>query len=326
MIARLLALALFMIGSVAAHAQAEDPASYPSRSVKIVVPFPPGGPSDAFARLMADRLQTAFGQPFIVENRAGATGMIGTSAVASAPADGYTLLFSSNSSHVIAPMLRTPPPYDPLKNFRPISMLLSYPLYMAVNNDVPANTVAEFVVLAKSKPGKLNFGSIGIGSGGHLTCELFNMRAGIKMTHVPYKGVPATQTAVMTGEVAYIFDSIGPTKPLVDAGKMKGLAVTGRTRSWAAPDTPTLEESGFPGFDAVIWFSIFAPAGTPDGVAAKLEKEIMAFARLPAIEKRIKDYAATRVGGSGQELADYIAREQLMWADIVKANNIRVNN
>jgi len=217
-------------------------------------------------------------------------------------------------------------PYDPLKNFRPISMLLSYPLYLVVNNDVPARTVAELVALAKAQPGKLNFATIGPGSGNHLVTEMFKGRAAIDVVHVPHKGVAAQQMAVMAGEVQFMFDSIGPTKPLVDAGKMRALAVTGRTRSWAAPDTPTLEESGFPGFDAVIWFGIFAPAGTPDAIVGKLEKEIMAFARLPDIQQRIKGYAATMVGSTGAELAKEIAREQRMWADIIKTNEIRLGN
>jgi tripartite-type tricarboxylate transporter receptor subunit TctC len=325
-IARLFVVFLWIVGASAAHAQTEDAGRYPAKGVKIIVPFPPGGPASVFARLLADRLQSTFDQPFIVENRAGATGIIGTSAVANAAPDGYTLLFASNSSQVMAPLLRSPPPYDPLKNFRPISMLMSYPLYLVVNNDVPARTVAELVALAKAQPGKLNFATIGPGSGNHLVTEMFKARAGIDVVHVPHKGVAAQQMAVMAGEVQFMFDSIGPTKPLVDAGKMRALAVTGRARSWASPDTPTLEESGFRGFDAVIWFGIFAPAGTPDPVVGKLEKEIMAFARLPEIEQRIKGYAATMVGSTGAELAQEIAREQRMWADIIKANDIRLGN
>lgn len=326
MIVRLLALVLCIVGFSVAHAQGDNSADYPNRAVRIVVPFPPGGPTDTFARLVADRLQAMFGKPFVVENRPGATGIIGTKEVANAAPDGYTLVFSSNSNQVIAPLMRHPAPYDPLKNFRPISMLLTFPFYLVVNNDVPARTVAEFVALAKAKPGTLNFASPGPGSGGHLVAEMFKVRAGIDVVHIPHKGVAPSQTAIMSGEVQFMFDSVGSSKPLVDAGKMRGLAVTGKERSWAAPDTPTLLESGFPGFDAVIWHGVLAPVGTPDAIAGKLEKALMAIARQPEIEKRIKSYAATRIGGTSAEFAAYIAHEQPVWANVIKVNNIRLGD
>jgi tripartite-type tricarboxylate transporter receptor subunit TctC len=255
MIARMCVALFLMLLAVVPSVAAN---SYPSKPVRIVLPFPPGGPSDVFVRLLAERLQTSLGQPFIVDYRPGATGIIGSTHVANAAADGYTLLFAPNSSHVIAPLLRSPHPYDPLQNFAPISQILTFPFYLIVNNDLPAKSVSDLVTLAKEQPGKLNFPSVGIGSGNHLINEIFRSTAGIKTVHVPYPGVAAMQKALMAGEVHYMFDSIGPSKPLVDAGRMRGLAITGKNRSPLLPETPTLEKSGFPGFDQVIWFGVFA--------------------------------------------------------------------
>lgn len=320
-----LAIALIAI-VLAGTAPATYAEAYPTKPVRIVLPFPPGGPSDVFARLLADRLQVALGQPFIVDYRPGATGIIGTSSAAAAAPDGYTLLFAPNSSHVIAPMLRNPEPYDPLADFVPISQILTFPFFLIVNNDVPAKSVAEFVALAKSRPGRLNFPSVGIGSGNHLINELFRSRAGIDTVHIPYPGVAAMQKALMAGEVHYMFDSIGPSKPLVDAGRMRGLAITGTRRSHLMPDMPTLEEAGYPGFDQVIWFGVFAPKGTPASIVATLERAVIDFVRLPETEKRIRDFGATPVGSSAEAFAAYIAREQPMWRDVIRANNVTLSN
>jgi len=320
------ALALLsLLVSVSAQAQTSDAAAqYPNRAVRIVVPFPPGGPTDIYARVIADKLQTTFGQPFVVENKPGATGIIGTSFVANAPADGYTLLFGSNSSHVISSLLQAKPPFDPLRTFRPLSMLLYYPLYLVVNNDVPANTVAELVALAKAQPGKLNMGSIGTGSGGHLVIEMFKSATGIESVHVPYKGVAPAQVGLMGGEIHFLFDSIAGSQALVEAGKMRGIAVTGRERSPVLPNMPTLKESGYDGFeDVVIWLGMLAPAGTPAAISKKLETELMRIARLPDVSTRIKESSSTMVGSSADEFASFIARETPVWAEIIKANNIR---
>ena len=326
LLTRFFAGVLCSAACVVAHAQSDAASGYPAKIVRLIVPFPPGGPSDTFARLLGDKLQKSLGQPFVVENRPGGTGIIGTAFVANAAADGYTLLFASSSSQMISPLLHNPRPYDPVKNFEPISMLLSYPFYLVVNNEAPAHSVAELVALAKSNPGKLNFASVGIGSGNHLVSERFNRRAGIDTAHIPYKGVSAMQVAIMSGEVHYMFDSIGPSKPLVDAGKMRALAVTGQERSPLVPHLPTLEESGYPGFDAVIWFGVFAPAGTPQPIVKKLEDAVIAFVRTPEISRRIRDFAATPIGSTAKEFAERIVLEQSAWADIVKSNNIRLGD
>ena len=322
---RIALAALALLVAAKAHAEPADPAQYPNRAVRMIVPFPAGGTTDIYARVVADKLQAAFGQPFIVENKAGGTGILGTGFVANAPADGYTLVFGSNSSQVISPLLQPKQPYDALKDFKPISMLLYYPLYLLVNNDVPAKTVAELVALAKSKPGKLNMASIGTGSGGHLVIEMFKTATGIDTVHFPYRGVPAAQMGLMGGEAHFLFDSIAGSQTLVADGKLRGIAVTGRERSPVVPNVPTLKESGYDGFeDVVIWLGMLAPASTPDSIVKKLEAEMMRIARLPDVSKRIADSSSTMVGSTAHELAEVMRRETPVWAEIIKANNVRL--
>jgi tripartite-type tricarboxylate transporter receptor subunit TctC len=307
-------------------AQASGLENYPNRAVRIVVPFPPGGPTDIYARILANKLQGAFGKPFVVENRSGATGIIGTSFVANAPADGYTLLFAVNSSHVISTLLQPRPPFDPLGGFRPLSMLLYYPLYLLLNNDVGARSVAELVALGKAQSGKLNMGSVGTGSGGHLVIEMFKNATGISAVHVPYRGTGPAQNALMAGEIHFLFNGIGASQALVDAGKLRAIAVTGRDRS-LRQEVPTLKESGYGGFeDLVIWLGMLAPAGTPEPIAKKLEAELMRIAQLPDVSKRIRESSSVLVGGTGTDFADAIRRETPAWASIIKENNITLGN
>jgi tripartite-type tricarboxylate transporter receptor subunit TctC len=318
-------LCLLMGAPAFAQTAAED---YPSRTVRIIVPFAAGGPTDAYARVLAEKLQSKFGQPFVVENKPGATGAVGTSFVATAPADGYTLLFPSNSSQVVGPLLQgSKRAFDPFKDFRPLSMLLYYPMYLVVGAGVPAKTVQEFVALAKAQPDKMNFGSPGTGSGGHLTSEIFLSAAAIKAVHVPYKGVGPAQIGLMSGEIQFIFDSVGSSQQLIDDGKLRGLAVTGRERLSRVPAIPTLKESGYDGFeDVVIWLGMFAPAATPEPIAKKLEAALMEIARMPDVVKRIQDGSSVLAGGTGKELADFMVRETPAWEGIIKKNNISINN
>ncbi len=307
-------------------AQTSGAEHYPNRAVHIVVPFPAGGPTDTYARILADKLQTAFGQPFVVENKAGATGLIGTSFVANAPADGYTLLFGANTSHVISPLLQPQRPLDPLREFKPLSMLLTFPLYLLLNNDVPATSVAELVSLGKARPGKLNMGSVGTGGAGHLVIEKFKNVTGISAVHVPYNGAGSAQVGLMAGEVDFMFESAAGSQALVDAGKLRGIAVTGRERSPVLPNVPTLKQSGYDGFeDLVVCLGMLAPAGTPDPIAKKLEAELMRIARLADVSKRIKETSSV-VGGTGKDFGDFIRRETPVWAAIIKENSIRPAN
>jgi tripartite-type tricarboxylate transporter receptor subunit TctC len=301
--------------------------NYPNRTVRVVVPFPPGGPTETYARILADKLQAALGQPFVVENKAGATGIIGTRFVANAPADGHTLLFGVNTSQVISSLLQPQRPFDPLRDFRPLSMLLRYPLYLLLNTDVPARSVTELVALGKAHPGKLNMGSVGTGSAGHLVIEMFNKVTGIGAVHVPYKGAAPAQVGLMAGEIDFLFNGIAGSQALVDAGKLRAIAVTGRDRSPALPDVPTLKESGYDGFDDVfIWLGMLAPARTPEPIAKKLEAELMRIAHLPDVNKYIKESSLVPVGGTGKEFADAFARETPVWASIIKENNIKLGN
>lgn len=318
-------LCLFMGTPAFAQGAGDD---YPNRTVRIIVPFAAGGPTDAYARVVAEKLQARYGQPFVVENKAGATGAVGTSFVATAPPDGYTLLFPSNSSHVVGPLLQgSKRAFDPVKDFRTLSMLLYYPMYLVVGAGVPAKTVQEFVKLAKAQPDKMNFGSPGTGSGGHLTSEIFLSAADIKAVHVPYKGVGPAQIGLMSGEIQFIFDSVGSSQQLIDDGKLRGLAVTGRERLPRVPDIPTLKESGYDGFeDVVIWLGMLAPAATPEPIAKKLEAALMEIARMPDVVKRIQDGSSVLAGGTGKDFSDFIARETPTWDAIIKKNNISINN
>jgi tripartite-type tricarboxylate transporter receptor subunit TctC len=307
-------------------AQTSGAQNYPDRAVRIIVPFPPGGPTDTWARILADKLQAALGHSFVVENKAGASGIIGTSFVAKAPADGYTLLFGANTSHVISPLLHPQRPLDPLRDFRPLSMLLSFPLYLLLNNDVPAANVAELVALGKAQPGKLNMGSVGTGGAGHLAIEMFKNVTGISAVHIPYNGTTPAQIGLMAGEIDFMFESIEGSQTLVDAGKIRGIAVTGRDPSPVLPNVPTLKESGYDGFeDLVICLGMLAPAGTPEPIAKKLEAELMKIAQLPDVSQRIKEHSSV-MGSTSKDFAEFIRRQTPVWAAIIKENNIRLGN
>lgn len=315
---------LAFVATAPARAAAQD--AYPSRPVYLVVPFPPGGPTDTFARLLADRLQAAFGQSFIVDNRPGATGTTGTSAVARAAPDGYTLLFASNSSHVLAPLLKSPPPYDPLKDFKPVSMLLNYPVALVVGAHVPARTLEELIALANERPGKLNLGIFGRGSGGHLVAEMFNAQAKISATQIPYRGVAPLQQALVASEIDYFIDSIGSSKPLIDAGRVRALAVTGSRRLAAAPDVPTFQERGYlKGFEGLIWLGLLAPAGTPEAIVQRLASETKKIVALPEMRERIATYASNAVGSTPEEFVRFIETEQPVWAEVIRANDIKAD-
>jgi tripartite-type tricarboxylate transporter receptor subunit TctC len=324
---RIILMALCFSIATPVFAQTGGAGSYPNRAVRVVVPFPPGGPADTYARILADKLQATLGQPFIVENKAGASGILGTSFVTNAPADGYTLLFGANTSHVIGSLLHPQRPFDPLKDLRPLSMLLCFPLYLLLNKDVPARSVAELVALGKARPGKLNMGSVGTGSAGHLVIEMFKNVTGINAVHVPYQGAGPAQIGLMAGEIDFLFESIAGSQALVEAGKLQGIAVTGRERSPVLPGTPTLKELGYDGFeDLVICLGMLAPAGIPEPIAKKLEAELMRIARLPDVVKRIKESSSVLVGGSGKDFADAITRETPVWAAIIKKNSIRLGD
>jgi tripartite-type tricarboxylate transporter receptor subunit TctC len=298
-------------------ASSQTASDYPSRVVTFVVPFPPGGASDTFARVLGQKLATQFGQPFIVENRPGATGLIGTQAVIRAKNDGYTILISSNSSHVIAPLLKTTPPFDSVKDFEPITMLGRYPFAVDVHPKVPATNVHELIALAKKEPGRLNFGSIGEGSGTHLVAEMFKHRTGIDITHIPYKGTAALGTALVAGEIDIQFDSVGAAKPLVDSGRVRALAVTGDKRSPLLPDVPSLAEEGIDKVDATIWIGAFAPKGTPQDIVTKLGDGIRGLlASDPEVRRVFNINGADIIGDTAEEFSKTLIKEQRAYRDL----------
>jgi tripartite-type tricarboxylate transporter receptor subunit TctC len=299
--------------------------AWPSRPVTIVVPFPAGGPSDAYLRLIADKLQATFKQPFIVDNRPGATGLIGTTAVARAKPDGYTLLFTSNSAHIISPLLRTRVPYDPSRDFEPITIVGHYPFCLIVNNAVKATNTKELVALAKSSPGRLFYGSIGEGSGTHLMAEQFKYKAGVDVAHVPYKGGGAVNTALIAGEINMYFDGVGSAKRFVDAGRSRAIAVTGLRRSPLMPNVPTLQEEGLAGFDQTIWLGMFAPHGTPTAIVSKLHGEIKkALDTDPQLRKLVVETGTEILALSPAEVTSRIRSEQKVWKELIDRLNIRL--
>lgn len=294
---------------------------YPERPIRIVVPFPPGGPTDIYARLVAQQLQEKTGQSVVVENRPGGGAIIGTSHVARSPADGYTLLFTA-STHVISVLLHKDQPYDPIKDFAPISTVLTYPFYLVVNNDLPVNSVSELIDYGKAHPGRLNFGSVGIGSGAHLVAEMFNTQAGIQAVHVPYKGAAAFVQAVQAGEVDYIFDSPGSSQQLVDAGRIRGFAVTSPERWPLVPDVPTMAEAGIPDFEASLWLGLLAPANTPAEIVAYLNDQLTEILASEEISSRIQQAGFQVLRESTDDYAQRLERDMRTWGHVIETAKI----
>ena len=316
---RFLAAAFLALIACGAAAQSD----YPSRPVRVIVPFPPGGPTDLYARLISQQLQETWKQPVVVENRPGGTGLVGSGLVQNAAPDGYTLLFTSNSAHVISPLLREPRSFDSVRDFTPVVMVLRYPMYLLTHPAVPAKSLQEFVAYAKANPGKLNYSSVGIGSGGHLACELFNIAAGTQITHVPYKGAAPAQAALVAGEVQLMCDSVGNSHPLVVAGKLRGLAVTAPTRSTGAPDVPTLAEAGVPGVEAYIWLGLLGPARMPEAIAAKLNDEVQRVMSQPAMRERVLKGGNELTLGSPARFAQDMAGESQTWLRVIREKGIK---
>ncbi|HMN83053.1 MAG TPA: tripartite tricarboxylate transporter substrate binding protein [Burkholderiaceae bacterium] len=311
-----------MLGASIRPLRAEPP--WPSKPLRLIFPFPPGNQSEVFLRTLGQRLHESLGQPLVVDYRPGATGMIGSTAAKIAPPDGYTLLFAANSSLVISPMLLLKPPYDAQRDFTPVTMLLRYPFYLVVNKDLPVSNVGELIALAKARPGKLNVASIGQGSGTHLIAELFKARAGVAITHVPYKNPGTAVLAVSTGEADLYFDSVSSALPFVQAGKVKALAVTGPRRLAVVPDTPTLAEAaGLEGFDATIWWGIVAPLGTPQPIVRRLSDEIQRIVAMPDMRTRMDSQGWEPFGGGPEHFAAYVRAETPQWANLIKELDLK---
>jgi len=288
------------------------------------VPFPPGGVTDRLARMVAQKMQEHWGQPVVAENRPGASGMIAAEAVAKSAPDGYTLMMGHIGTHAIDVSLFSKLPYDPVKDFAPVSLLVSVPNVLLVHPSVPANSVQELVALAKARPGTLNFASPGSGTSGHMSAELFKSLAGIDIVHVPYKGPGPALQDLVAGQVNMLFDTVASSMPQVRGGKLKGLAVTTRERSAIAPGVPTMAESGVPGYEIAPWFAAYAPAGTPPAVVNKLQAEMARILNLPDVRAAFVDQQGmTLIASSPAELGAHTQREIAKWAQVVKATGAK---
>ena len=303
-----------------APAQAQ---SYPAKPVRIVVGFPPGGATDVVARTISQKLGEALGQSVIVDNRAGAASNIAAELVAQAPKDGHTLLMGTVSTS-INPSLYLRLAYDPLRDFTPVSQVTATPFLFVVHPSLPARNVKEFIALARSKPGELNYASAGSGSGAHLFVEMFASMTGVKLQHVPYKGAAPAATATLSGETIFMFENIVTALPLARAGKLRSLAVTTSTRSAAAPEIVTLAQAGVPGYDANAWFGLFAPTGTPQAIVNRLNAEIVRIVKLPETRERFLTLGAEPVGSTAEQFGAFFKSEVAKWARVVKESGARV--
>jgi tripartite-type tricarboxylate transporter receptor subunit TctC len=296
---------------------------YPNRAIRLIAPFPAGGLADVLARLVGDELSKSLGQPIIVENRAGAGGNTGADAVAKAEPDGYTLLMSSAGILTANQFLYVKMPFDPETAFAPVSMVADMSMLVVVNPKVEANTLGELVTLAKAKPDKLNFGSPGIGTTGHLGLALFMHAAGIRITHVPYRGAAPALNDLLVGSIDGMVDNPPTVLPHIVAGKLRPLAVAAKSRLAQLPDVPTAAEAGVKNFEASSWFGIMAPAGTPKEIVTRLHVEIAAALRQTVIAERIARSGARAIGNAPEEFARQIVAERAMWGDIIKAAGIK---
>jgi tripartite-type tricarboxylate transporter receptor subunit TctC len=313
-----LAAALGLLVTVAAHAQ-----GFPDRPITIVVPYAAGGPTDIVARLVGQKLSVQMGQPVIVDNRPGAGGNLGAAAVARAAADGYTLLMVT-TGHAINPSLYTKLAYDLAVDFAPVSQLTSSPMVVVVNAALPLKNLPDLIAFAKAHPGALNFASAGNGSSTHLAPELFDMMAGVAMTHIPYKGSAPALADVMGGSAQVAFDYMISVMPYVRSGKLRGLAVTSATRSEAAPELPTVAEAGVPGYEVIGWNGLLAPAGTPQPVIVKLNAEVAKALGAVDVKERISSQGATPQWSTAANFGALLHSELAKWGKVVRASGAKI--
>lgn len=310
--------------SLLAGGSAMAQGAYPNKPIRIVVPYPAGGSTDVLARLLGTHLTNAWGQPVVVDNKAGAGGAIGSEFVARAPADGYTVLMAITAM-IQAPALNPRLPYDPFKDFVPISQVGYSQTLLMVPTTLKANNMKEFVALAKGGPKGLSFASFGNGTSPHLYGELLNMRAGVGMVHVPYKGASLALTDLSSGQVDAAFIDMGSARPQLAGGKLKALAISGTQRASFLPDVPTLAESGYSGFELNGWFGLFMPAGTPPDIARKFASEAARIVKLPEVAERLTGLGITPLGSSPEEFAAMLRTDAPKWAKIVKDANIKLD-
>ncbi len=299
--------------------------AYPDKPIRVIVPVPAGGTPDVVARTVAPGLSSLLGQQLVIDNRGGAGGLIGVELAARAIPDGYTLLFSSPGALTILPHLKQQVPYDTLRDFAPISLISIGPFLLITHPSVPVKTVKELIALAKAEPGKLNYASAGNGVANHLAMELFKSMAGVNITHVPYKGAPQAVTDLIGGNVDVMFNSIAPVLPQIKAGRLRLLGIASAKRSPQLPDTPTISEAGVPGFEAVNWFGLFAPAKTPQPIIARLNAAVVKVVRAPETRMQFEIQGTDPVASSPAEFAAFIRRDLEKYAKIVKLSGAKVD-
>ena len=318
----LLALLLFM-STPSAHAQQKAKDVYPNRPIRFLVPFTAGGTADIVARNIAQSFSDRLGQQVVVDNRAGSGGVLGTEIAAMSPGDGHTLLLGNISTIAVSPALYKKLPYDPMRDFAPVTLLASAPFVMVVSSSLGLTTVKQFIALAKSKPGKLNYASTGIGSPGHLAAALLAASAGINIEHVPYKGIAPALVDLSAGEVQLLFLGIGPTQAQIKIGKVRALAISSGKRSPLMPDLPTVAESDIPAFDVTGWYGLFVPASTPPKVIALLNTTMRQIATMPDIQKRFSSLGAELVTNTPDQFSAFVRAEIKKWSKVVKDSGIQ---
>jgi tripartite-type tricarboxylate transporter receptor subunit TctC len=322
---RLLAACAVLVTAVLAFAFPAQADTFPSRTVKLVVPFPPGGPLDATGRAIAQKLTEAWGQSVIVENKPGAGGNIGAGYVAKSAPDGYTVVMGALSTHAVNPSLYPKMPFDAQRDFAPITLVAITPNVLVVNPSLPVHSVKELIAYAKANPGKLSFGSGSIGSAGHLAGELFKVDAGVDMVHVPYKGAAPAMQGLLAGDTQLMFDNLASAMSQVKAGKLRALAVTTAERSKLVSDLPTMAEAGVPGFDISTWYGLLAPAGTPPDLIAKWNADVTKILSAPEMREGLATQGAEAAPDSPADFAKFIASELVKYAKIVKASGAKVD-
>jgi tripartite-type tricarboxylate transporter receptor subunit TctC len=295
---------------------------YPTRAVRVIVPFPPGAGVDIVTRIVAPRLGESMGQQIVADNRGGAGGILGAELAAKAPADGYTLLMATAGILTVVPLI-SKVTYNIARDFAPISMVASVPSLLVVHPSMPTRTLKDLVALARAKPGAINYASTGGGTLPHLTAELLRIQAKIEIVHIPYKGSAPAMTDLLGGQVEMFFGNMLSVIPQVRAGKLRALAVTSPERSPAAPEVPTVAESGYPGFEANTWFGLLAPVGTPKEIQTRLHTEIVKVLRVPDVQQNLAGQGGVAIGNTPEQFAAYIQSETHKWARVLKASGLR---
>ena len=315
-------IALVLCSLFVAAADAQD--AYPSRPVKFILPFPPGGGTDILGRLIAERLSASLGQPVVTENRGGAGGNVGAEAAAHSAPDGYTIVLVAPSL-AISPSLYSRLNYDPVKDLAPISLVATVPNVMITNPSVEAKNLREFIALARSRPGAMNYGSGGAGTSNHLAGELFNIVTGAKLVHVPYKGVNLAMQGVLAGEIQLVFIGIPAALPHIKAGKLRALALVAPRRSPALPEVPTVAEAGLKDFEVTTWYGVMAPSGTPRPIITRLNGELVKIMQAPDVKERLAGMATDPLTSTPEEFAAYLKQEIAKWGDVVRKAHLKAD-